>query len=145
MLNAQPYLYFGGRCEEALQFYKSAVGAEIDMMMRFNESPEPLPPDSIPDNFGDRILHASFRVGESRIMAADGCTEGSGFEGFALAVTVATDADADRVFNGLADGGNVTLPLDRTFWTSRYGMLTDRFGVNWMVMVGESQGNNSSS
>lgn len=131
----QPYLFFSGNCEEALEFYKQAVGAEIEMIMRFNESPEPLPPGMVPDGYEDKVMHASFRVGDSVVMASDGCGEGSGFAGFSLSISIESATEADRLFNALAESGEVTMPLDKTFWSPRFGMLTDRFGVNWMVNV----------
>lgn len=129
----QPYLFFGGRCEEALEFYQHALGAEIEMVMRFNESPEPPPPGAVPEGYENKVMHASFRVGESQVMASDGCGEHAGFQGFSLSIAVETEADADRVFNALADGGGVTMPLRKKFWSPRFGMLTDRFGVQWMI------------
>lgn len=131
----QPYLFFRGRCEEALEFYKRAIGAEIEMIMRYNESPEPPQPGMVPDGYEGKVMHASFRVGESVVMASDGCGEESGFQGFKLSIAVETEADADRAFNALAEGGEVTMPLDKTFWSPRFGMLTDGFGVDWMVNV----------
>lgn len=132
----QPYLFFNGRCEEAVEFYRKALGAEVEMMMRFKESPEPPPPDKVPPGFGNKIMHTSFRVGSTVLMASDGCsTDPSRFQGFSLALSVATEAEADRVFAALADGGKVTIPLDRTFWSARFGMLEDRFGVGWSIMV----------
>lgn len=131
----QSYLFFGGRCEEALAFYKSAIGAEIQMVMRFNESPEPMPPGAIQPGFEKKVMHSSFRVGQTTLMASDGCGPESTFEGFSLSITVGTVEEADRAFNALAAGGKVTMPLTKTFWSPRYGMLTDKFGVDWMVMV----------
>lgn len=131
----QPYLFFGGRCEEALQFYVQAVGAEVEMMMRYNESPEPPPPGVVPDGYENKIMHAGLRIGESKIMASDGCGETPGFRGFSLSITLASEAEADRIFNKLAEGGKVTMPMDKTFWSPRFGMLTDRFDVDWMVSV----------
>ena len=129
----EPYLNFGGRCEEAIEFYRSAVGAQVEMVMRYRESPEPLPKGMIPPGFENKIMHASFRVGATRLMASDGREEGASFSGVSLSISVATEADADRVFNALAKDGKVTMPLARTFWSKRFGMLTDRFGVGWMV------------
>jgi PhnB protein len=131
----QTYLMFGGRCEEALAFYKSAIGAQVDMVMHFNESPEPTPPGMLQSGFETKVMHSSFRVGGTTLMASDGCDDKSKFDGFSLALSVATEADADRVFAALSDGGKVTMPLGKTFWSPRYGMLTDRFGIAWMVMV----------
>ena len=131
----EPYLFFGGRCEEALEFYRTVLGAQIEMMMRFNESPEPMPPGSIPAGFENKVMHASFRIGGSRLMASDGNGEGGKFEGFSLSLAVPSDAEADRAFAALAKGGKVGMPLAKTFWSSKFGMLSDRFGVGWMVSV----------
>ena len=131
----QPYLFFGGRCEEALDFYKKTLGAEVEMMMRFKEAPEPSQPP-MPECFDDKIMHASFRVGGTSLMASDGRCEGPAtFEGFSLSITVADEAEADRVFAALSEGGLVTMPLEKTFWAPKFGMLTDKFGVGWMVSV----------
>jgi len=131
----QPYLFFGGRCEEALEFYKQAIGAEVEMLMRFKESPEPPSPDRVPGGYEEKVMHASVRVGESLVMVSDGCGEDAGFHGFSLSIAVETEAEADKVFNALADGGEISMPLGKTFWSPRFGMLTDRFGVGWMVTV----------
>jgi len=134
-MNIQPYLFFSGRCEEALEFYCTAIGAEVEMVMRFNESPEPLPPGVLQEGFEAKVMHSSFRVGDAMIMASDGCDDKTTFSGFSLALLVPTIADADRVFAALADGGQVQMPLAKTFWSPRYGMVQDKFGVSWMVMV----------
>jgi PhnB protein len=135
----QPYLFFNGRCEEALNFYQKALGAEVQMVMRFNESPEPPKPGMVPPGFENKIMHASFRVGETLVMASDGCSSDKArFEGFSLSVSVHTEAEADRVFNALADGGKVHMPLAKTFWSPRFGMVADRFGIGWMVSVPSS-------
>ena len=135
----QPYLFFSGRCDEALAYYREHLGAEVDMLMRFNESPDPMPPGVLQPGFEGKVMHAAFRVGGSTIFASDGCDDSTRFQGFSLALSVADQDDATRVFNALADGGSVQMPLDKTFWSPCYGMATDRFGVAWMVMVpGES-------
>lgn len=131
----QPYLFFGGRCEEALEFYSKSLGAKVEMMMRFNESPEPMPPDTVPPGFEDKVMHASFRIGDSLVMASDGCDEASNFSGFSLSLSVSNEEEADRVFAALSEGGKVGMPLGRTFWSPRFGMLTDQFGIGWMVSV----------
>lgn len=131
----EPYLFFGGRCEEALEFYKTALHAKVDMLMRFNESPDPTPPGMLAPGFENKVMHCSFQVGGTTIMASDGCDANSRFDGFRLALSVPTEAVADRVFNALADGGKIDMPLVKTFWSPRYGMVTDKFGVGWMVMV----------
>lgn len=129
----QPYLFFGGRCEEAIAFYRTALDAELDLLMRFKDSPEPPPPGMIAPGFENKVMHAEFRIGSSMIMASDGCGETPAFAGFSLSVSVATAADAERVFTALAEGGEIRMPLGPTFWSPCFGMLTDRFGVGWMV------------
>ena len=130
----QPYLFFGGRCEEALEFYRAALGADVQMLTRFKENPDPKPP--MPECFQDKVMHASFRIGETTLMASDGMCDGApNFDGFSLSITVRDEAEADRVFGALAEGGLVTMPLEKTFWSPKFGMLTDRFGVGWMVSV----------
>ena len=134
----QPYLNFDGRCEEAIAFYRKAVGAEVLMLMRNNESPEPCDPGVIPPGSDQKVLHASLRIGESIIMATDGYCKGAAkFEGMTLSLSVANAADADRYFSALGDGGTVTMPLTKTFFSAKFGMLIDRFGVTWMVLVGK--------
>lgn len=130
-----PYLFFAGRCEEALDFYRDSLGARVEMVMRYSESPEPVPPDRLQPGFENKIMHASFRVGEAIIMASDGCDDRAHFDGFQLALSVATEVEAHQAFNALANGGNIIMPLVRTFWSPCFGMLTDKFNVGWMVMV----------
>lgn len=132
----QPYLFFGGRCEEALEYYRKAIGAEIEMLMRHKESPDAPPPGLLADGWGEKVMHTSFRVGNSVIMASDGCSpEDGNFRGFMLSLSVASEAEAERIFNALSEGGEVKLPLCKTFWSPRFGMLADRFGLGWMVTV----------
>jgi PhnB protein len=131
----QPYLFFGGRCEEALEFYKTAIGAEVLFSMRYKESPEPCP-GMLPPGSENKIMHASVRIGETTIMASDGRCEGKMvFEGFTLHLNAPDEAAAERLFAALAEGGQVGMPLSKTFWSPKFGMLTDRFGVGWMVSV----------
>lgn len=130
----QPYLFFEGRCEEALDFYRKALGAEVDALMRYKDSPDPTMACSTvkPEN----VMHASFRVGGSTIMASDGrCTGQRNFQGFSLSISVPTEAEADKLFKALADGGQVQMPLTKTFFSPRFGMVADKFGVGWMVIV----------
>jgi len=137
----QVYLFFNGRCEEAVEFYRKALGAEVEMMMRFKESPEPPPPGQVPPGFENKIMHCSFRVGNTTVMASDGCSaEKPTFQGFALSVAVPNQADANRVFTALAEGGQVKMPLTRTFWSPSFGMLEDRFGIGWMVSIPGHEG-----
>jgi len=137
----QPYLSFNGRCEEAIAFYRKAVGAEVLMMMRFKESPEPPPPGMVPPGSENKIMHSSLRIGDSTVMATDGgCQGNASFQGFSLSLTVPSEAEADRVFAALAEGGEVRMPLTKTFFSPRFGMLADRFGVGWMVIVEHKEG-----
>lgn len=131
----QPYLFFGGRCEEALHFYEQALGAVILMKMRFCESPDDVPEGMLQDGFETKIMHASIQIGSMTVMASDGCDDKSRFDGFRLALSVPTETAADAAFHALSDGGKIDMPLTKTFWSPRYGMVTDRFGVAWMVMV----------
>ncbi|WP_417730690.1 YciI family protein [Rosistilla oblonga] len=131
----QPYLFFGGRCEEALEFYQSAIGAEIGMKMRFSESPDAVPEGMLPAGFENKIMHASLRVGKMNLMASDGCGEESKFDGMRLSLSLPTAAACELAFNALAESGNVDMPLTQTFWSPCYGMVTDKFGLGWMVMV----------
>lgn len=130
-----PYLTFGGRCEEALEFYKKALGAEVEMLMRFNESPEPTPPGMLQAGFEKKVMHASFRVRGALLMASDGCDDKARFGGFSLSLAYPGEADARRAFDALAEGGQVSMALTKTFWSPCFGMVTDRFGLNWMVTV----------
>jgi PhnB protein len=129
----QSYLFLGGRCDEALEFYRTALGAQVDFLMRYKESPEPLPPGRLPPGFENKVMHATFRIGETTLMASDGCEEGQSFAGFSLSLAVPTKAEADRAFAALAAGGQVKMPLTKTFWSPCFGMVTDRFGIGWMV------------
>jgi PhnB protein len=135
-MNVQPYLFFDGKCEEALEFYKSAIGAKVDMMMRFSEAPEKPPEGAMPAGSEKKIMHASFTVGDTQIMASDGhCAGKPSFQGFGLALNAANDAEADKLFDAVGKGGQVQQPLTKTFFASRFGMVTDRFGVMWMVIA----------
>lgn len=132
-VSVQSYLFFNGRCEEALDFYRSAVGAEVEMLSRFKDAPEP---GMTQPGMENKVMHASFRIGETILMASDGRCEGEPrFEGFSLSIVVPDEQKAEGVFNALADGGKVTMPLEKTFWAPKFGMLEDRFGVGWMVSV----------
>ena len=132
--SVEPYLDFGGHCEEALEFYRKALGAEIQMLMRFNESPEPQA--QLPECFQNKVMHARLRIGGTALMASDGRCEGeTNFEGFSLSVAVADEEEAERVFAALSEDGLVTMKLEKTFWAPKFGMLQDRFGVGWMVSV----------
>ena len=132
-MQTQPYLFFDGRCEEAIEFYKRAIGAEVEAMLRWRDMPPQPQPQAMP---GDKIMHASIKLGDTGILASDGQCQGKpSFQGFALSLTARDDAEAARLFNALADGGQVQMPLAKTFFSSSFGMLADRFGVSWMVYV----------
>jgi PhnB protein len=131
----QSYLFFDGKCEEAIEFYKKALGATVNMLMRFKDSPEPPPPGCGPVD-SNKVMHAQFQIGETVILASDGRATGHPkFEGFAQALTVPTEAEADKAFNALANGGKIEQPLSKTFFSAKFGMVVDKFGVFWMVMV----------
>ena len=135
-MQVQVYLFFAGRCEEALEFYKRTIGAEVEMLMRFKDSPEPPQPGMISPGSENKIMHTCFRIGDTTVMASDGRCEGAAtFEGFSLSLTVANESEANRVFAALGEGGQVQMPLTKTFWAPRFGMLKDRFGVGWMISV----------
>lgn len=135
-MQIDPYLFFDGRCEEAVAFYRKALGAELIMLMRFKESPDPPPPGMLPPGSENKVMHASLRIGDATVMVSDGQAQGTPrFQGFSLSITVPDEARADTLFAALAEGGQVQMPLGRTFWSPRFGMLTDRFGVGWMINV----------
>ena len=132
----QPYLDFGGRCEEAIEFYRRALGAEVTALHRYKDSPEPHAPGMTPPGAENKVMHASLRIGDSTVLASDGrCQGGVTFHGFSLSLTVANEAEAERRFAALAEGGQVHMPLMKTFFSPRFGMVADRFGVCWMVYV----------
>jgi PhnB protein len=132
------YLAFGGRCEEALEFYRKALGAEIEMIMRFKDAPDSCP--GITPGMENKVMHSSFRVAGAMVMASDGmCTEGAKFEGFSLSYTVPDKATADRAFTALAEGGEIQMPLAETFFSPYFGIVVDRFGVSWMVIIPQPQ------
>src|SRR5260370_3914577 len=124
----QPYLFFDGRCDEALEFYRKGLGAEVTTVMRFKDSPDPTM--ACPGVSGDKVMHSSFRIGETTVLSSDGrCTVQPSFQGFSLALTVPTEAEADRLFAALTNGRQVQMPLAKTFFSPRFGMVADRFGV----------------
>lgn len=132
-ISVQPYLFFNGRCEEALEFYRKALGAEVEMLSRFKDAPEPGMAEPGMEN---KVMHASFRIGETTLMASDGRGGGQPrFEGFSLSIVVPDEQKAESIFKALADEGKITMPLEKTFWAPKFGMLEDRFSVGWMVSV----------
>jgi PhnB protein len=132
----QPYLNFDGRCEEAIEFYRRALGAEVETLMRFKDSPEPPGVGMVPPGAGDKVMHASFRIGDATLLASDcHCGGRPSFQGFSLSLTLPNAAEAERRFAALAEGGQVQMPLSKTFFAARFGVVADRFGVPWMIYV----------
>jgi PhnB protein len=132
-MEIQPYLSFEGRCDEAIEFYKKAIGAKVEMVMRFKDAPDQ---SMISPGNADKVMHAALRAGDAMLLMSDGrCTGSANFHGIALALTATSDADAKRMFDALADGGKVNMPMTKTFFSSNFGMLSDKFGVGWMVLV----------
>ena len=135
-MQVQPYLFFDGRCEEALAFYRAVLGAEVTTLMRFKDSPEPMTPSMCPPGSEDKVMHASFRIGETTLMASDGRAMGKPvFQGFSLSISLPSDTEAERLFKALGEGVEGQMPLTRTFFASSFGMVADRFGVSWMIIV----------
>jgi PhnB protein len=133
-MKVEPYLFFYGRCDEAIEFYTKALRAEVTSLMRFKEAPDQ---SMVAPGWGEKVMHAAFKVGDTTVMASDGHTaEGKlNFQGFALTIQVASEAEADRFFKALSEGGHVRQPLSKTFFSAKFGMVTDRFGVLWMVII----------
>src|SRR6202034_1624585 len=135
IMQVQPYLNFDGRCEEALEFYKKAIGAKVAMLMRFKDSPDQ---SMITPGSENKVMHSAVQVGDSMVLMSDGrCTGKANFNGIALTISAKSEAEADKLFSGLAAGGQVTMPLAKTFFSSKFGMLADKFGVGWMVLVAD--------
>jgi PhnB protein len=135
-MQVQPYLFFDGRCEEAAEFYRRALGAEQIMLVRWKDCPEPQQPGMVPPGSENKVMHMRFRIGDTEILASDGqCRGQHSFQGFALSLTAANPAEAERLFGALSDGGQVQMPLAKTFFSPSFGMVADRFGVSWMVYV----------
>jgi len=135
-MQVQPYLNFDGRCEEAMEFYRGALGAEVTMLMRYKDSPEPCAPGMIPPGAENKVMHVSFRVGETTLLASDcHCTGKPNFQGISLSLTPASPAEAERRFAALAEGGKVGMPLTKTFFAKSFGVVNDRFGICWMIYV----------
>jgi PhnB protein len=136
-MQVQPYLFFEGRAEEAIEFYKKALGAEVTALMRMKEMPGTPPPGMIPPGSDDKVMHAALKIGDSVVMASDGSVSGkANFSGVTLSVNVEDAAEAERVFNALSQGGKVEMALAKTFFAERFGTLADKFGVKWMVVAG---------
>lgn len=135
MTHLTPYLFFSGRCEDAIRFYETHLGAQQLFLMRFNESPDATPPGLLAPGFETKIMHSSIRIGDTLVMMSDGCDENTKFSGFRISIALPTEADAHRVFAALSTGGSVEMPLTKTFWSPCFGMLTDQFGVGWMITL----------
>ena len=134
-MKLEPYLLFNGNCEEAIEFYKKALGAKVEMLIRYDESPDPPPPEMVPPGFEKKVMHVSCTIGGARLMASDDPMARKAFGGFSLSLSVPDAASVDRAFNALAEGGPAVMPPGKTFWSPRFGMLTDKFGVGWMIGV----------
>jgi PhnB protein len=135
-MQIQQYLFFDGKCEEAIEFYKSTLGAKVEMMMRFKDSPDPVPADMCPPGSENKVMHAALRIGDSTVMASDGNAKGKPeFKGFSLSVDARDETEAKRLFSALGQGGQVQMPLGKTFFSPSFGMVADKFGVSWMVIV----------
>jgi PhnB protein len=138
MSQVQPYLFFNGRCDEAIDFYSRAIGAEVQMLMRFKDAPAEAKCDQMPPGTADKVMHAALKIGETQVLTSDGQCQGNpSFQGFGLALSASNEAEADRLFNALSDGGKVQMPIGKTFFSPRFGMVADKFGVLWMVLVGQ--------
>ena len=137
-MQIQPYLFFEGRAEEAAEFYKKHLGAEVEMLMRNKDAPEKPPPGMLPPNSENKVMHMAFKIGGATVLGSDGnCSGKPNFQGFSLSLTVRDEAEATKVFSALADGGQVRMPLTKTFFSPSFGMLADKFGVGWMVYVAQ--------
>jgi PhnB protein len=134
-VDVRQYLFFSGKCDEALDYYQQHLGAQVNFLIRFNETPDAMPEGVLQEGFENKVMHAEFSLGNTRIMASDGCNDVEKFSGFRIALTIADEAEARRVFSALATGGNIDMPLMKTFWSPLYGQVTDKFGVGWMVML----------
>jgi PhnB protein len=135
-MRVEPYLMFSGRCEEAIAFYKQAIGAQTTMVMRFDESPDKNHPMPLPPNWGQKIMHCAIKVGDTIVLASDGMSEEPvSYAGVSLSITADNEAQVKRLFDALSQGGKVFMPPSKTFWSPCFGMTSDKFGVNWMVGV----------
>ena len=133
-MDVQPYLSFEGRAQEALDFYKSAVGATVDVIMHFKDAPPEVQAQMSPDS-REKIMHAAFRLGDTQLFASDGrCTGKASFSGVSLTINAASNEEAEKLFGALGKGGQVTMPMSETFFAYRFGILADKFGVNWMIL-----------
>ncbi len=135
-MKIEPYLFFDGRCEEAIEFYRRVLGAEVTMLTRFKDSPEPPQPGMVPPGSENKVMHASLKIGDTNVMVSDGhCTGKPSFQGFSLSIALPDAAKVEKVFAALGEGGQVKMPLTKTFFSPLFGMVADRFGVSWMLIV----------
>jgi len=135
-MQIEPYLFFEGRCDEAVDFYRKNLGAEVSVLMRYKESPEPHQTGMLPPGSEDKVMHGVIKIGDTKVMVSDGrCSGKPAFQGFALTITAPDVARADKMFAALADGGQVQVAQAKTFFSPRFGMVTDRFGVLWIIIV----------
>jgi PhnB protein len=130
-----PYLFFSGRCEEAITFYRKALGAEVEVLMYHRDSPSPHPPGMLQEGFENKVMHATLLIGETTLQASDGCDDQGTFDGFRLSLAFDTEEEAKAIFESLSEGGEVQMPITKTLWSECFGMLTDQFGVAWMITV----------
>ena len=134
-MQVEPYLFFDGRCEEAIEFYKATLGAEVTMLARFKDAPSS-EPGMTPPGSENKVMHARFHLGDTAVLASDGqCLGNPSFKGFSLSLNAASEDDAAKMFTALSDGGQVQMPLTKTFFSPAFGMVANRFGVSWMVYV----------
>ena len=132
-MQIQPYLFFDGRCDEAIEFYQKALGAKVEMLMRFKEAPDQ---SMISPGSADKVMHSSIKIGDSTVLASDGRNSGKpNFQGFSLTIYAKTETEADKLFRALGEGGEVRMPLAKTFFSPRFGMVADKFGVGWMILM----------
>lgn len=137
-MNVSTYLFFNGRCEEAVDYYKQTLGADVEMLMRFADAPDGYEPPGMPDAMKSKVMHVAFNVGDTSIMASDGMCNGESrpsFDGFSLSISVPDVASAEKVFDALAADGTVSQPLIETFFSPRFGIVADKFGVSWMIVA----------
>jgi PhnB protein len=131
-MQIQPYLFFDGRCEEAIAFYKKALGAEVEMLVHWRDSPDQSMTTPANEN---KVMHSTFRIGETTLMASDGNSEKPEFKGFSLSISAPDETEAKKLFGALSEGGHVQMPLMKTFFSPCFGTLRDKFGVTWMIIV----------
>jgi PhnB protein len=138
MASVQPYVFFDGKCDEAIAFYSSAIGAKTQMLMRYKDCPDPQGKAACKPGTEDKVMHANVKIRDTEVLMADGhCGGNPKFEGFGLALQAKDNQDAEKLFAALSEGGNVMMPMSETFFAHRFGMVADKFGVMWMVLHGK--------